>query len=42
MNPTEATSNIVIALINSKYVQHAKDVPALYKEIYKAVAQPNN
>ena len=40
MNETEATANIVIALINNSRLYNVQDVAEAYKEIFKAVNQP--
>lgn len=40
MGPAEATSNMVIALINIKALASPEDVAEAYKTIYKAVAHP--
>lgn len=40
MNATEATSNIIIAMIDNKYLSTPEEISAAYKEIYKAVDNP--
>lgn len=40
MNETEATSNIVIAMINSKFISMPDEIAEAYKVIYKAVNNP--
>lgn len=40
MNSTEATSNIVVALINAKFISEPEEVAAAYKTIYEAVRNP--
>ncbi len=40
MNATEAVTNIVIAMINIKAVITPEDISKAYKEIYKAVRNP--
>jgi hypothetical protein len=42
MDATEATSNIVIAMINSKFISTPEEISSAYKEIYKAVRYPEN
>lgn len=40
MNPTEATSNIVVALINAKFISDPEEVAEAYKTIFEAVRNP--
>lgn len=40
MGITEATTNIVIAMINIKAVTTPDEISQAYKEIYKAVRNP--
>ena len=40
MSPSEATSNMVIALINQKFIGTPEEVAIAYKEIFKAVTKP--
>lgn len=42
MNAVEATSNIIIAMINNKYLSTPEEISSAYKEIYKAVRYPEN
>lgn len=42
MNATEAASNIVIAMINNKFISTSEEISTAYKEIYKAVRNPEN
>lgn len=42
MNATEATSNIVIAMITSKFISTPEEISSAYKEIYKAVRCPED
>lgn len=41
MNPTEATSNIIVAMINNHFICSPEDVNAAYKTIYDTVTHPN-
>lgn len=41
MNSTEATANIIIAMINNKYLATPEDVSKAYKEVFKAVRYPD-
>lgn len=40
MNDTEATSNIVIAMINNNRLLKTEQVVEAYKEIFKAINNP--
>lgn len=40
MNPTEHTTNIVIALINNHFISTPDDIVKAYKTIYNAVENP--
>lgn len=40
MNATEATSNIVSALINNRFITSPEKIVKAYKDIYKAVRYP--
>lgn len=42
MNVTEATSNIIITMINNKYLSTPEEISSAYKEIYKAVNYPED
>ena len=42
MNATEATSNIIIAMINNKFIANPEEISSAYKEIYKAVNCPTD
>lgn len=42
MNHTEATSNIIVAMINNHYINNPEDVSTAYKIIFEAVSNPNN
>lgn len=42
MDSTEATSNIIIALINNHFISSKDDIVTAYKEIYKAVRNPDD
>ncbi len=42
MNTTEATSNIVIALIEQRFLCTPEEVSNAYKEIFNAVSKPNS
>lgn len=41
MNSTEATSNIIIAMINNKFICTPEDVVEAYKVIYPAIRHPD-
>ena len=41
MNPTEHTTNIVIALINNNRVCTADQACEAYKKIYKTIVNPD-
>ena len=41
MSPNQITSNMVIALIEQRFVCSPAEVSEAYKEIYKAVTNPN-
>lgn len=41
MNATEATSNIIIAMVNSKFISTPDEVAEAYKTIYSVVRNPN-
>lgn len=40
MNRIEATTNIIIALINNNHISDPDDVVKAFKAIYKAVEHP--
>lgn len=40
MSDTEATSNIIVAMINNKFVSTPEEIATAYKEIFKAVYKP--
>lgn len=40
MNPTEASSNIIVAMINNGYICTPEDIAEAYKIIYTAVNYP--
>lgn len=40
MNATEATSNMVTALINNKFITTPNEVVQAYKDIYEIVRYP--
>lgn len=40
MNEREATSNIIVAMINNKFISTAEEISSAYKEIFKAVYNP--
>lgn len=40
MQPTEATTNIIVAMINNKFLSSPEEISKAYKEIYKAVRRP--
>lgn len=42
MNATEATSNIIIAMINNKFIADSEEISSAYKTIYKAVNYPED
>lgn len=41
MNATEATSNIIVAMINNHFICSPEDVSNAYKIIFDAVNHPN-
>lgn len=41
MNTVEATSNIIVAMINNRFLSSPKDIAEAYKTIYNAVRFPN-
>ena len=40
MSPNEVTSNMIIALINQRFISTPEEVTSAYKEIFKAVTKP--
>lgn len=40
MNDKEVTSNIIVAMINNKFIATSEDISTAYKEIFKAVYNP--
>ena len=42
MNPTESTTNIIVALINADRLATVEQVAEAYKTIYNTVVNPNN
>ena len=42
MGATEATSNIIIAMINNKFISTPDEISEAYKSIYSAVRNPEN
>ena len=42
MNPTESTTNIIIALINTDRRATVEQVAEAYKRIYTTVVKPSN
>lgn len=40
MTPTEATSNIIVAMINNKFINTPEEIAIVYKTIYQAVYSP--
>ena len=40
MNATEATANIIIAMINNKLVVKTEDIAEAYNTIYNAIRNP--
>lgn len=42
MNQTEATSNIIVAMINNHFISNPTDISAAYKIVFEAVSNPYN
>ena len=42
MNPTESTTNIIVALINADRLATVEQVTEAYKRIYTTVVNPSN
>lgn len=40
MNPIEATSNIIVAMINNKFINSPEDIATAFQTVYKAVRHP--
>lgn len=40
MNETEATSNIIVAMINNKFISTPDEIATAYKIIFNAVLRP--
>lgn len=40
MNGTEATTNIIVAMINNHFLCNANEISEAFKTIYKAVDKP--
>lgn len=40
MNEIEATSNIIVAMINNKFLSTSDEISIAYKEIFNAVYRP--
>ena len=41
MQSTEATTNIIVAMINNRFISSPEEISKAYKEIYKAVKYPD-
>lgn len=42
MGATEATSNIIIATINNKFISTPEEISEAYKSIFSAIRNPEN
>lgn len=42
MQSIEASANIVIAMINNKFLSTPEEAAEAYKTIYNAISNPNN
>ena len=42
MNSIEATSNIIISLINNRFISSPDDIVEAYQKIYKVIKNPND
>ena len=42
MNETEATSNIIVAMINNHFISNPEDISSAYKIIFEAISNPYN
>lgn len=40
MNATEATANLIVAMINNKFISTSEEIAEAYKIIYKSVRTP--
>ena len=40
MNPSQHTTDIIVAMINNKFISTNDEIATAYKEIYKAVYEP--